>query len=148
MGLLKKVNDALIALNNVEHRFDPFFRPFVDTIVREPIARVTQALINARRKRETLQIAQEQELPGEAALVTGIIDDMAAYMRASYNQGSTSARATRRRTASSAANSPFATTFRPRCAAASSRHRRPSAPGCVSPVRGLPVLRTSMTSVC
>jgi len=87
MGLLKKVNDALIALNNVEHRFDPFFRPFVDAIVREPIARVTQALINARRKRETLQIAQEQELPGEAALVTGIIDDMAAYMRASYKPG-------------------------------------------------------------
>lgn len=87
MGLLKKVNDVLIALNNVEHRFDPFFRPFADAIIREPIARVTQALINARRKHETLQIAQEQELPGEAALVTGIIDDMAAYMRASYKPG-------------------------------------------------------------
>jgi hypothetical protein len=87
MGLRKKVNDALIALNNVEHRLDPFFRPLADVIFREPVARVAQALINARRKREPLQIAQEQELPGEAALVTGIIDDMAAYMRASYKPG-------------------------------------------------------------
>jgi len=87
VGLLKAVNNALIALNNVEHRFDPFFRPLADALFREPAARVAQALINARRKREPRQIAEERELPGEAECVAGIIEDLGAYMRATYKPG-------------------------------------------------------------
>lgn len=87
MGLLKKVNDALLAVNNVEHRFDPFFRPLADALFREPVARATQAFINARRTREPMQIAEERELPGERECVTGIIEDLGSYMRATYKPG-------------------------------------------------------------
>jgi hypothetical protein len=87
VGLLKAVNNALIAVNNIEHRFDPFFRPLADALFREPVARVTQALINARRKRAPMQIAEERELPGESECVAGIIEDMGAYMRATYKPG-------------------------------------------------------------
>jgi hypothetical protein len=87
VSLLKKVNDTLLAVNNVEHRFDPFFRPLADAVFREPAARVAQALINARRKREPIQIAEERELPGEQECVAGIIEDMGAYMRETYKPG-------------------------------------------------------------
>jgi hypothetical protein len=76
-----------VRLNQLERRVDPFFRPAFDALLREPLARVTQALINARRKRDGMRVAEERELPGEAECVTSIVDDMSAYMREHYRPG-------------------------------------------------------------
>lgn len=85
--LLKAFHDAAIELMKLERRIDPFFRPAVDALLREPLARVVQALINLRRRDEGLKIAEEKLLPGEEAFLDSIIRDMAAYMRAHYSPG-------------------------------------------------------------
>lgn len=84
---LKFLHEALLELLKVERRFDPFFRPWFDAILREPLAGLVQALINLRRQDEGLQLAEERLLPGEAFLVDSIIRDMGAYMRTHYTPG-------------------------------------------------------------
>jgi len=88
VSLLRTLHDALLRLNQLERRFDPFFRPLFDGLFREPLARAAQRLINARRKPEGLGIAEERELPGEAECIAAIIEDMGAYMRDHYQPGS------------------------------------------------------------
>ena len=71
----------------LERRVDPFFRPALDALLREPLAALVQALINLRRRNEGLRLAEEKLLPGEEAFLDSIIADMAAYMRAHYAPG-------------------------------------------------------------
>jgi hypothetical protein len=85
--LLKRFHDAALELMKLERRVDPFFRPALDAIFREPLARVLQILINLRRPDEGLALAEEKLLPGEDAFLDSIIRDMAAYMRAHYAPG-------------------------------------------------------------
>jgi hypothetical protein len=87
MKILQSLHNALLRLSRLERRFDPFFRPFVDALFREPIARITQAVIKAHRKRDGIGIAEERELPGEEECIASIIDDMGAYMREHYKPG-------------------------------------------------------------
>ena len=87
MSVLQTLHDGLLRLSQLERRFDPFFRPLFDALFREPLAKVVQTLINARRKHEDLRIAEERELPGEAECVDGIIADMSAYMHDHYRPG-------------------------------------------------------------
>jgi hypothetical protein len=79
--LLEALHRAAIALLGVERRFDPFFRPLVDTLAREPCAAALQALIDAGRRDDGLALAQERIAPDEAAITDSIIELMAAYMR-------------------------------------------------------------------
>ena len=85
--LLKRFHDAAIELMKLERRVDPFFRPALDAVLREPLAALIQALINLRRRDEGLRLAEEQPLPGEEAFLDSIIADMAAYMRLHYTPG-------------------------------------------------------------
>lgn len=85
--LLKRFHDGAIELMKLERRVDPFFRPALDALPREPLAAVVQALINLRRRNEGLRIAEEKLLPGEEAFLDSIIADMAAYMRQHYVSG-------------------------------------------------------------
>ena len=85
--LLKRFHDAAIEIMKLERRVDPFFRPALDAILREPLAALVQALINLRRRNEGLRIAEEKLLPGEDAFRDSIIADMAAYMRQHYASG-------------------------------------------------------------
>ncbi len=71
----------------VERRLDPFFRPCFDAVLREPLARLTQALINLRSNDEGLQPAEEKPFPNEEAFLEAIIADMGAYMHAHYTPG-------------------------------------------------------------
>lgn len=87
MSLLRVLHDGLVRLNQLERRFDPFFRPAFDWLFREALAGAAQRLVNAKRTRESLRIAEERELPGEAEAVAAIIDDMGAYMRDHYQPG-------------------------------------------------------------
>ena len=88
MGVLKVIHEALFSLLKLERRFDPFFRPALDALAQEPLARLIQALMNLRRGNEGLRLAEEKPLPGEAAFLDSIIADMTAYMRDHYKPGS------------------------------------------------------------
>ncbi len=52
----------------LERRFDPFVRPAFDAVLRDPIARLTTALINRKRRNEGLKIAEERPIPGRRGL--------------------------------------------------------------------------------
>ena len=67
------VADTTTALMHVERRFDPFFRPAFDALLRDPIANVVTALMNSKRPNEGLKIAQEKPLPNEEAYLDSII---------------------------------------------------------------------------
>ena len=87
MSALKALHDFLVGAMRVERRVDPFFRPFVDALVREPLTRLVQALIRARLPDEGLALAQEKPIAGEDALVARIIADMSIYLRTHYAAG-------------------------------------------------------------
>jgi hypothetical protein len=58
------LHDAVVFGLLVERRFEPFFRPAADAVLREPLARLIQYLINRQRNDEGLKLAQEKALPG------------------------------------------------------------------------------------
>ena len=68
------VSDTLLRLIQAERRIDPFIRPAFDAVLRDPLARLTTALINAQRRNEGLKIAEERLLPGEEEFVDSIIE--------------------------------------------------------------------------
>ena len=85
---LKLLHETLFALLKIERRFDPFFRPALDAIFQEPLARGLQFLTNLWRDREILRLAEERKLPDEEAYLDSIISEMAAHMRQLYQPGS------------------------------------------------------------
>ncbi len=86
-ALLNWVGNTLIALVHLERRFDPFFRPAFDAVLRDPIARLTTALINRRRVKDGLKIAEEKLLPDEEAYLDSIIDSFQKQMRLLWTPG-------------------------------------------------------------
>ena len=46
----RRFHDFLIFLLHLERRFEPFFRPAVDAVLREPSAAFLQYLINRKRR--------------------------------------------------------------------------------------------------
>ncbi len=78
---------ASMALLHFERRFDPFFRPAFDAVLRDPIARVVTALINAKRPNEGLRIAEEKPLPNEEAFLDSIIATFEKQMRGLWKPG-------------------------------------------------------------
>jgi hypothetical protein len=87
-ALLNVLSDGLLRLVQFERRFDPFFRPAFDAVLRDPLARLTTHLINLQRPNEGLKIAQEKLLPGEEALVDSIIASFEQQMRMLWKPGS------------------------------------------------------------
>ncbi len=87
MGWAQSIHEALFALLKVERRFDPFFRPSFDRLLREPLTVIAQALISLRLKDEGLRLAEETLSPDEAQFLEAIITDMSAYMRSHYAPG-------------------------------------------------------------
>lgn len=81
------LNDAIVALLHLERRFDPFFRPAFDALLREPIATLIQASINLQRHDQGLRLAEERVMPGEEAYLDAIIETMGTYMRTHYKPG-------------------------------------------------------------
>ena len=71
----------------MERRFEPFFRPAVDTLLREPVASAIQYLINRQRQDKGLRLAEEKPFAGEEEALQEIIDTMAEYMREHWQPG-------------------------------------------------------------
>ena len=85
--LLNWLVEASTAVMHVERRFDPFFRPAFDAVLRDPIARMVTALINSRRPNEGLKIAEEKLLPNEEAFLDSIIDSFRTQMSLLWKPG-------------------------------------------------------------
>jgi hypothetical protein len=85
--LLNVLSDSLLRMVQIERRFDPFFRPAFDAVLRDPLARLTTALINWQRPDEGLKIAEEKLLPGEEEFVDSIIASFQQQMRALWKPG-------------------------------------------------------------
>ena len=79
--------DTSTALVHLERRFDPFFRPAFDAVLRDPLARLTTALMNMRRPNEGLKIAEEKPIPDEEKYVDAIIDSFQKQMRLLWKPG-------------------------------------------------------------
>jgi hypothetical protein len=85
--LLNWLSDSLLQMVQIERRFDPFFRPAFDAILRDSMARLTTALINLQRPNEGLKIAEERLMPGEEEFVDSIIASFQQQMRALWKPG-------------------------------------------------------------
>jgi len=86
-AFLNWLSDTALRLLQMERRIDPFFRPAFDAVLRNPIARLTTALINSKRPNEGLKIAEERPLPNEEAYVDSIISSFQTQMRKLWKPG-------------------------------------------------------------
>lgn len=86
-GLLDFISDSGMALLRLERRFDPFVRPAFDAVLRDPLARLTIALINRRRRNEGLKIAEERLLPDEESFTDSIIQSFTRQMNDLWKPG-------------------------------------------------------------
>jgi hypothetical protein len=81
------LSDLSTLFVHVERRFDPFFRPAFDALLRDPLARLTTALINAKRPNEGLKIAEERPIPDEEQHLQSIISSFDQQMRLLWKPG-------------------------------------------------------------
>jgi hypothetical protein len=79
--------DTSLRLLQLERRIDPFLRPAFDLVLRDPIAWLSTALINAQRTNEGLQLAEERPLPDEEQWVDSIISSFEQQMRKLWKPG-------------------------------------------------------------
>lgn len=80
-SLLKNfISDSGMALLRLERRFDPFVRPAFDAVLRDPLARLTTALINSRRPDEGLAIAEEKLMADEESFTDSIVRSFTRQM--------------------------------------------------------------------
>jgi hypothetical protein len=84
LNLLADTSSFLVQL---QRRFDPFVRPAFDAVLRDPVARLVTALINARRKNEGFALAEERPIPDEEAHLRSIIDSFTKQMRLLWKPG-------------------------------------------------------------
>lgn len=85
--LLRKIHQGVEALLHLERRLEPFFRPGLNKLTREPAARLIQCLINFRRKNEGLALAEEKIFDYEEESLNDIISLMADQMRGHFKPG-------------------------------------------------------------
>jgi len=81
------LSDASTAFIHLERRFDPFVRPAFDALLRDPVARLTTALINRNRPNDGLGIAEERPIPDEDAWLDSIISTFEKQMRLLWKPG-------------------------------------------------------------
>jgi hypothetical protein len=81
------VSDTFGALLRFERRFDPWLRPPFDAVLRDPLARLTTAVMNSKRPNEGMKIAEERPIPDEEAHLQSIIDSFTAQMQRLWKPG-------------------------------------------------------------
>jgi hypothetical protein len=86
-AFLDFLSDTSLLLLQLERRFDPWFRPAFDAVLRDPIARVITGLINSKRRNEGLKIAEERPIPNEQANIDSIISSFEQQMRLLWQPG-------------------------------------------------------------
>jgi len=86
-AFLDALSDLSTKVIHVERRFDPFIRPMFDAVLRDPIAKLTTALINSKRPNEGLDLAEERPIPDEDAWLDSIITSFGKQMRLLWKPG-------------------------------------------------------------
>jgi hypothetical protein len=86
-AFLNLLANASISFVHLERRFDPFFRPVFDAVLRDPLTNLTTALINMRRPDEHLKIAEEKPMPDEEEYLASIISSFQTQMRDLWKPG-------------------------------------------------------------
>ncbi len=86
-ALFNWISDTSLFLVQLERRFDPFFRPAFDAVLRDPLTNLITALINLKRPNEGLQIAEEKLLPNEAEYLDSIVSTFEKQMRGLWKPG-------------------------------------------------------------
>jgi hypothetical protein len=85
--LLDWISDTGLRLIALERRFDPFFRPAFDWLLRDRLSSLFTALINGQRKPDGLGLAEERLQPGEDASLDDIITTFTAQLRRLWTPG-------------------------------------------------------------
>jgi hypothetical protein len=83
----QRVHDTIFALLRFERRFEPFFRPAVNAVLRAPAAAFIQYLINRQRTDEGYRIAEERLQPDEEQHLQSMIDSIWEYMTGHWPPG-------------------------------------------------------------
>ncbi|MBV8142463.1 MAG: hypothetical protein JOZ60_10505, partial [Verrucomicrobia bacterium] len=86
-ALLNWISDTFTFVLHVERRFDPWFRPAFDALLRDSIARWVTRLINTRRSNEGLKMAEEKLFPDEGEFLDSIISSFEKQMRDLWKPG-------------------------------------------------------------
>lgn len=86
--LLRFLHRILEILLHLERRIEqPFLRPILNALLREPTAWLLQALINLRRSHEAVGLAEETPQLGEDEDVQTMIDEMRRHLVRDFPQG-------------------------------------------------------------
>ncbi|MDS9469792.1 catalase family protein [Paracoccus sp. MBLB3053] len=72
---------------HIERRFEPFFRPQLDRLTREPLAKLVQHLKNRNRPDLGLGLAEEKLFDWEEQALQDIIDEMREQMNLHFQPG-------------------------------------------------------------
>ena len=86
-AFLDAVSDLSTFLIHVERRIDPFVRPAFDAVLRDPMAKLTTALINSKRPNEGFALAEERPIRDEDAWLESIITSFGKQMRLLWKPG-------------------------------------------------------------
>jgi hypothetical protein len=81
------ISDTGMAFIRLERRFDPFVRPAFDAFLRDPLARLTTAMINSGRRNEGLGIAEERLMPDEESFTDSIVKSFTRQMSDLWKPG-------------------------------------------------------------
>jgi hypothetical protein len=86
--LLRLLHHIIDTLLHIERRFEqPFLRPAFNYLFREPLAWFLTALINLRRSREKVALAEETPQPGEEEDIQTMIDEMRRHLVIDFPPG-------------------------------------------------------------
>ena len=86
-GLLDRINDVSVILFHIERRFDPFFRPAFDALLRDRLTALFNGIINKLRRDDGLALVEERTQPGEAGYLQAIISTFSAQMQKLWEPG-------------------------------------------------------------
>ncbi|HVJ44218.1 MAG TPA: catalase family protein [Dongiaceae bacterium] len=84
---LRALHNALVFFLHLERRFEPFFRPGLNAVLREPSAVVIQWMINLQRHNEGFRIAEERAEPDEEVFLQSMIDTMREHLVKDFTPG-------------------------------------------------------------
>ena len=85
--LFNWLSDTSGWLLRMERRIDPWLRRPFDALLRDPVARLTTALINLQRRDEGLKLGEEKLLPDEVAYLDSIISSFEKQMKGLWKPG-------------------------------------------------------------
>jgi hypothetical protein len=87
LALRRLAHRALEASMHVERRLEPFFRPRLNRLVREPLARAVQRAKTRSRPNLGLALAEERIFDWEDAALEAIVDEMRDQMNRHFQPG-------------------------------------------------------------